>query len=324
MLSSSSTTRTRGRGCSPRMRSGPPSRVRPPPGRSSSSGSCTVLAKHRNLEESWRFPDSWPGCGPLAHGARARSSAGTACDFLTVETAFVQRIYVLFFISLATRRIEYIASTSNTSSASTAAITTSTGRTARSTLSRPTAATRRGSTRPIAYGVAISSAASSTNTRPPEFANPTRSIQVAHVAGHHRPPCSRCAVVLYNSTTTLFILQGDVEMTLPHPLPDDLVELIARRFRAIGEPMRIRLLDQLRDGEATVGALSANLSASQQNVSKHLAVLADAGIIGRRKEGNHVYYRIVDDGVFALCEDVCGSVQEQLRSLSELVGLGGA
>src|SRR6266540_4123945 len=113
-------------------------------------------------------------------------------------------------------------------------------------------------------------------------------------------------------------------MMLPHPLPNDLVELIARRFRAIGEPMRIRLLDQLRDGEATVGELSEATAASQQNISKHLTVLADAGILGRRKEGNRVYYRIVDEGVFALCEDVCGSVQEQLRTLSELVGLGGA
>jgi DNA-binding transcriptional ArsR family regulator len=108
-------------------------------------------------------------------------------------------------------------------------------------------------------------------------------------------------------------------MTLPHPLPDDLVELIARRFRVIGEPMRIRLLDRLRDGEATVGELSEALSASQQNISKHLAVLADVGIIGRRKQGNHVYYRVVDEGVFALCEAVCGSVQQQLRSLNELV-----
>ena len=49
-------------------------------------------------------------------------------------------------------------------------------------------------------------------------------------------------------------------MALPHPLPDDLVELIARRFRVIGEPMRIKLLDQLREGEATVGELSAALS----------------------------------------------------------------
>jgi len=113
-------------------------------------------------------------------------------------------------------------------------------------------------------------------------------------------------------------------MTLPHPLPDDLVELIARRFRVLGEPMRIRLLDQLRDGEATVGELSDALSASQQNVSKHLAVLSDVGILGRRKERNHVYYRIIDEGVFTLCEDVCGSVQQQLRTLSELVAGAGA
>jgi DNA-binding transcriptional ArsR family regulator len=108
-------------------------------------------------------------------------------------------------------------------------------------------------------------------------------------------------------------------MALRHPLPDDLVELIARRFRVLGEPMRIRLLDQLRNGEATVGELSEALSASQQNVSKHLAVLSDAGILGRRKERNYVYYRIVDEGVFTLCEDVCGSVQQQLQTLSELV-----
>jgi DNA-binding transcriptional ArsR family regulator len=102
-------------------------------------------------------------------------------------------------------------------------------------------------------------------------------------------------------------------------MPDDLVELVARRFRVLGEPMRIRLVDRLRDGEATVGELSEALSASQQNVSKHLAVLTDAGVLGRRKERNYVYYRIVDEGVFALCEDVCGSVQEQIRSLNELM-----
>jgi len=114
-----------------------------------------------------------------------------------------------------------------------------------------------------------------------------------------------------------------MKTALPHPLPDDLVELIARRFRAIGEPMRIRLLDRLRDGEASVGELSETLGASQQNISKHLGVLTDAGVLGRRKEGNRVYYRIVDEGVFALCEDVCGSVQQQLRTLGALVaGVG--
>ena len=96
-------------------------------------------------------------------------------------------------------------------------------------------------------------------------------------------------------------------MTLPHPLPDELADLIARRFRVLGEPMRIRLLDRLREGEANVNELTEALGASQQNVSKHLAVLAEAGILGRRKAGTHVYYRIVDEGVFALCEQVCSS-----------------
>jgi DNA-binding transcriptional ArsR family regulator len=108
-------------------------------------------------------------------------------------------------------------------------------------------------------------------------------------------------------------------MPLPTPLPEDLVELIARRFRVLGEPMRIKLLDRLREGEASVNELSAALDASQQNVSKHLAVLAEVGIVGRRKAGTHVYYRIVDESVFGLCEQICGSVQQQLRSLTALV-----
>ena len=109
-------------------------------------------------------------------------------------------------------------------------------------------------------------------------------------------------------------------MSLPHPVPDELVELIARRFRAIGEPMRIKLLDRLRDGEATVSELAEATETSQQNISKHLALLAEVGIVGRRKDGNHVYHRIADEGVFKLCEDVCGSIQEQLASLNKLVG----
>ena len=96
--------------------------------------------------------------------------------------------------------------------------------------------------------------------------------------------------------------------------------MIARRFRALGEPLRVRLLDLLRDGELSVNALASQLDAGQQNVSKHLTVLADAGMLARRKDGNHVYYRIADEGVFALCEQVCGSLQSQLSALSALVG----
>ena len=109
-------------------------------------------------------------------------------------------------------------------------------------------------------------------------------------------------------------------MTLPHPLPEDLAELIARRFRVLGDPLRVRMLDLLRDEELSVNALAERLGAGQQNVSKHLSVLADAAVLARRKDGNHVYYRIADEGVFALCEQVCGSVQSRLAALSALVG----
>ena len=70
---------------------------------------------------------------------------------------------------------------------------------------------------------------------------------------------------------------------MPHPLPSELTELIAQRFRVLGEPMRIKLLDRLRDGEATVGELHEALGASQQNVSKHLGVLLAAGMVSRRR-----------------------------------------
>jgi len=108
-------------------------------------------------------------------------------------------------------------------------------------------------------------------------------------------------------------------MSLPHPIPDDLVELIVYRLRAIGEPMRIKLLDHLREGEACVNDLVDATGASQQNISKHLHVLLDSGIIGKRKDGNRTYYRIVDRGVFSLCDQVCGSLRRQLNELDALL-----
>jgi DNA-binding transcriptional ArsR family regulator len=106
---------------------------------------------------------------------------------------------------------------------------------------------------------------------------------------------------------------------IPHPLPDPLVELIAQRFRVIGEPMRIRLLDRLRDGAATVQELTEATGASQQNVSKHLGVLLAAGIVSREKQGNFARYAIADESVFALCEEVCGGLRRQLRELDEIL-----
>jgi DNA-binding transcriptional ArsR family regulator len=109
------------------------------------------------------------------------------------------------------------------------------------------------------------------------------------------------------------------DATLPHPLPDPLVELVAQRFRVLGEPMRIKLLDRLRDGEATVGELQEALGASQQNVSKHLGLLHSAGMVTRSRRGNHVAYAISAPSVFALCEEVCGGVRRQLSELGAIL-----
>lgn len=114
-----------------------------------------------------------------------------------------------------------------------------------------------------------------------------------------------------------------MQTALPHPLPEPLVELISARLRVIAEPMRIRLLDELRTGEATVQALVDATGSSQQNVSKHLGVLLRAGIVGRRKDGLFVLYRIVDEGVFDLCEQVCGSVRRQLTDLDRILDSAG-
>ncbi len=110
------------------------------------------------------------------------------------------------------------------------------------------------------------------------------------------------------------------EPAVPHPLPDPLIDLIAYRFRVLAEPMRIKLLDRLRDGPATVSELQEATGASQQNVSKHLGVLLNAGMVARKKEGNFARYAIADEGVFELCDQVCGGLRRQIAELDSVLG----
>lgn len=109
------------------------------------------------------------------------------------------------------------------------------------------------------------------------------------------------------------------ETAAPHPLPEPLVEIVARRFRVLGEPMRIKLLDRLREGPASVRELQEALGASQQNLSKHLAILHDASMVSRTKQGNRVVYAISDPAVFELCDQVCGGVRRQLDELDAIL-----
>ena len=80
----------------------------------------------------------------------------------------------------------------------------------------------------------------------------------------------------------------------------------------------------LRDGAATVGDLTDRLGATQQNISKHLGVLHQAGIVGRRKDGNFVRYNVADDSIFGRCEQVCGGLREQVTELDQILTGGQA
>jgi ArsR family transcriptional regulator len=91
------------------------------------------------------------------------------------------------------------------------------------------------------------------------------------------------------------------------------LELIAARFRALSEPMRLRLLNLLMQGEHTVGQLVEASGSGQANVSKHLAVLRDAGMIGMRKEGLVTVCYIADPIVKELCDMMCSRLREEME-----------
>jgi DNA-binding transcriptional ArsR family regulator len=98
-----------------------------------------------------------------------------------------------------------------------------------------------------------------------------------------------------------------------HREPDQrALDEIARQFRALSEPLRLRLLSRLREGECKVGELTRALGCSQANVSKHLATLQAAGIVERRTVGTAAYYRITDPSTIELCELVCDQVARRL------------
>lgn len=89
-------------------------------------------------------------------------------------------------------------------------------------------------------------------------------------------------------------------------LPPQLLAVIAARFRTLGEPVRLQILNALRDGEKNVSQLIEETGLGQANLSKHLQVLHASHFVGRRKDGLFVNYWITDPDVFDLCDLVCG------------------
>ncbi len=97
-------------------------------------------------------------------------------------------------------------------------------------------------------------------------------------------------------------------------LDEEALTLVAAYFGALAVPMRLRILSELRDGERSVGEITSALGCTQANISKHLAVLAQSGLVAKSHRGTSVYYRFADDSVYQLCEVVCGQLDRRFAA----------
>ncbi|WP_300428271.1 metalloregulator ArsR/SmtB family transcription factor [uncultured Thalassolituus sp.] len=104
------------------------------------------------------------------------------------------------------------------------------------------------------------------------------------------------------------------------PMSDEMLELIAQRFRLLSDPMRLKILHQLQAGEKSVTELVENTGASQPNVSKHLSTLRTHGLVKRRQEGNMAYFSIAAPFIFDVCNIVCDGMKSEWEQRSTLLG----
>lgn len=97
-------------------------------------------------------------------------------------------------------------------------------------------------------------------------------------------------------------------------LTDELLTHVAARFKALGEPARLRILDALRAGAAPVGELGERTGLNQANLSKHLQLLHALQFVARRKEGLFVYYSLASKDVFLLCDIMCRQIASRRKT----------
>jgi len=100
-------------------------------------------------------------------------------------------------------------------------------------------------------------------------------------------------------------------------LSTEQLEMIAERFRLLSEPMRLRILACLKEGERSVNELVEATGGGQANISRHLNAMRQGGVLSRRKEGTRVFYRIADSTVFELCTVVCRE-EKELSEIGEV------
>ena len=100
-------------------------------------------------------------------------------------------------------------------------------------------------------------------------------------------------------------------------LPPEALAQVAAYFQVLSEPTRLQILNLLREGERSVGELAQLCGSSSANVSRHLAMLQQHGLVERESRGNSVFYKIADESVYELCDVVCGNIARQFERLDQ-------
>jgi len=123
------------------------------------------------------------------------------------------------------------------------------------------------------------------------------------------PPCYNILVFREN-----YIPIWSTSQAMNAPIPDDFLDLMAEKFRMLADPTRLAILRALMGGERNVTRVVDETVRNQANVSKHLKMLAEAGLVARRKEGLQVFYKLDDPLVERLCKLVCETIVEEAQA----------
>ena len=101
-------------------------------------------------------------------------------------------------------------------------------------------------------------------------------------------------------------------------LNDHSLEYVAKYFKALAEPMRLKVLNALRDGEKNVGQLTEISGCTQANITKHLSLMSQYDLVKLESRGNCVFYSIADPSIYVLCELVCGQIAKRMIAEDEI------
>ena len=123
---------------------------------------------------------------------------------------------------------------------------------------------------------------------------------------------------MVSSATAQSLPVADSDCLLVKLSPDTL-QLVADFFKVLSESSRLQIVCSLKQGQKNVSEIIEATGLGQANVSKHLKILAQAGVVSRQQQGVCVYYKIANSFVFELCELVCDSLSVQIQQQSEKI-----